>query len=256
MIKEDNLQVLISAGFTELEARIYLYILKHGIVTVPEVHKALKTDKSSTYRVIENLVDKKLLTPLGEEYGQQFKVSDTDYLIRLAESKVEKTKVVLSKITDLVEEIRKDTADLYKRENISVYEGEEGFKVVMNKRLEIGTKLIREIANPSALPETTPIYWEFVEKFIKRRVEKGIHLRGLVRVEDKEQRFEQTDPELLKEVRYLPKGFRIGGTISTFGDYTSIISHKGERQLAILIKDKIISEVVNSMYDFIWESVQ
>ncbi len=241
-------------GLTELESKVYLFVLKHGPCSATQVYKELKHDKSSTYRILEELVSKKLLISLGETYGQQFMVSDIHELDAKIQEQKKGLKVAENTISGLITELSTNSAENYKNHNITIYEGPDSYVKLMEKRLEIGVSLIKEIGNASILPQVNKNYWQYVDGFIKRRIKSNIQLRALVPKTDATQKYEQTNPKLLKEVRYLPASFKVNATITIAGEYTLIDNKYQDRMLGIIIKDKLVTELINSMFDFIWET--
>jgi len=242
-------------GLTELESRVYLHVLKHGPCSATQVYKELKHDKSSTYRILEELVSKKLLVSLGETYGQQFIVSDIHELDAKVQEQKKGLEVAEDTISSLITELSTNSAKNYKNHNITIYEGPESYVKLMEKRLEAKPEMIREIggSNQKTL-EVYEQYWQYVDGFIKRRIKMNIPLRALDPISEASEKYEQTDRKLLKEVRYLPDSFKANAALAMFGDYVTIHNKVKERTLGIIIKDKLVNEILTSMFDFIWEA--
>lgn len=248
---QDQHALLQQIGLTELEARVYIYFLENGASKVTDVYKALGTDKSSTYRVVENLTNRGLLVGLSEEYGKQFVASDPKLLLNIAKQRQEELKVASNAINGYVDNLLRSRGDLYKRENITIYEGEQAYSQLMEKRLEVKPELIREVANAGSLISNVPGYNQYMDEYVPRRIELGIPIRSIDTEEDRGRKYEGTDPKILKEVRYMPSQ-KIQSLISTFGDYLSIYNEGGERKLGILIKDPMIAQTINVLFDVLW----
>lgn len=248
---KEQISLLETIGLTELEAQVYLYFLENGQSKVTQVYKALKTDKSSTYRVIENLSKRGLLIGLGEEYGKQFIVSDPNLLIELAKKKQEDLEVASDAISKYISALTQDKGELFKRENITIYEGQDAYRKIMQKRLDEKAEVIREISNAKIVADNVEGYWEYMEYFIPRRVKLGIKHKSIVMSADKNRKYEKSDPKLLKEVKYI-SGKPFASTIVTFNDYTSIYNEASDRKLGILIKDKMIAQTIEVFFDVLW----
>lgn len=244
----NKLEVL---GFTQLEAKVYLYILEHNICKASAVYKDLNLDKSSTYRIVEELVDAGLVSKIGEKYGQELMVNNPDNLFDLVREKQDELEVASNTISDLIDDLSENAAQKYKDYNISVFEGREGYYKAMEKRLDSGSKMIYEISGDYQYPTD---YWDYIPDFIARRVKKKIFLKSLVSQSVKNRKYEQSDDKLLKEVRLLPLRFQNKTLISIVGDYTSIANMESGRRLTVIIKDEMISQVMKSMFDVIWQS--
>jgi sugar-specific transcriptional regulator TrmB len=250
---QDQIKQLQEIGLTELEARVYLYFLESGPSKVTEVYKSLKTDKSSTYRVVENLSNQGLLVGLGEVYGQQFMVSDPNLLIEMVKSKQRNIKVASNAISKMISDLTTNLAEEYKKHNITVLEGKDAFFAIMEKRLEVGESPIREMDNTMLLQEVQEAYIQYIPDYIERRKKRKLFLKSIRPYKDHKRRTVKLIPGSFKDIRVLPKGIKIDAFLTTFGDYTAIHNLKGKRILGIIIKDPAITGVVNTMFDLVWE---
>jgi sugar-specific transcriptional regulator TrmB len=72
-------------GLTELEAKIYLKLLKLGEVKVSELAKKTKVTRTQLYPLLEKLVEKGVVEKLEDKPIIRYKVLDPDKLILLLE---------------------------------------------------------------------------------------------------------------------------------------------------------------------------
>jgi predicted transcriptional regulator len=53
-------ETLVKAGLSEVQAKVYLYLLKHDSATPPELAKALALTRSNAYKILDKLVELEL----------------------------------------------------------------------------------------------------------------------------------------------------------------------------------------------------
>jgi hypothetical protein len=144
----------------------------------------------------------------------------------------------------------------YKKNNITIFQGEDGLKQWNLSRLQPRTKIIREISQRSSLQpffSNRKDYDDYMIFYIKRRVSLKKQIRVLVGQKDSKDIYDITSGADLKETRILPSFFDPRAAVSTWADITGFISFKEGNPLAVSIRDEFVTAVMNSMYDTIWE---
>lgn len=239
------------AGFTSLEAKIYLFILKKGKVSASRIYESLHLDKSSTYRILENFITRGFISAFGTDYGKEYMATDTNRIIEKIHEETLKLRDAESSLSTFFSQLEESLLKDYKKHNIQVYEGVEGVKIIWEKRLESKNKLIREIANSETLQPHFPDFVAYMSDYVKRRVEKGIYLRGLV-TQDGVNELDKSSNEYLKEVRILPKSSDFIATVTTFDNITAFHNLRGKRLIGVVIVDEFITNLINYMFDELW----
>src|SRR5690606_35632410 len=92
-------------------------------------------------------------------------------------------------------------------------------------------------------------------EYIPKRISNNIFLKGLMPPSDRDDSIEQSNTDNLKEVRVLPKNFKINALISTWDDYTGFYSQESGTIICVRIKDKLITELVNQMFDLLFDQL-
>lgn len=253
--KFEILSKLEAVGFTPLEAKIYLFILKKGKVSAATIHESLHLDKSSTYRILENFVNRGFISAFGTDYGKEYAVSDTNRIIEKIHEEGIKLRSAESSLSTFFSQLETSLLKDYKRHNIQLYEGIDGVKIIWEKRLEAKNKLIREIANSKTLQPHFPDFIPYMSDYVERRVGKGIFLRGLV-PEESINELDKSSEEYLKEIRILPKSKDFIATVTTFDNITAFHNLKGKRLIGVVIVDEFITNLVNYMFDQLWENAR
>lgn len=252
---KEIITVLQAAGLTELEVKIYLYILKKGKVSATNIHQSLHLDKSSTYRILDSFTARGLISLFGDNYAKEYMVTDTSLLLQQISDKRKQLREAESKLAQFFSNLETTLLKDYKHHNIQVYEGAEGVKIIWEKRLQAEGKIIREIANSKMLRDFFPDYLSYMGEYIQRRVKKGIYLKGLVPADGINQ-LDKTSEENMKEIRVLPKNKEFIATVTTFDNVTAFHNLKGERLIGVVIVDEFITNLVNYLFEQLWENAR
>lgn len=242
-----------AVGLTELEAQVYLYLLHHGPCGASRVYQALEFDKSSTYRLLDNLVEAGLVQQVGKGYGREFKVSEPNFVLELAKRKSSELSEAEQNIAELVTNLEDRAAEEYRSRNVQVYEWAASVRQIWQAQLAPGVKIVREIGTTSILAPHVENYQGFMQEIARQRAQKGIFLRSLVAEQDADLVIDQSSGELMREVRFLPQGFTLQAAVAVFGETTGFHYPKGERVRGVVLKDEIIASLVKSLFDQVWQ---
>jgi sugar-specific transcriptional regulator TrmB len=248
----DIYESLEKLGLTRNEVTIYKYLLRKGVSTGAQIWAENSLDKSSAYRAIGQLQEKRLIYAIGETRNQKFTAYPVEALIEL-HNKVEKN---LSNVRDdidkFVVDINEYAKENYKSSRIQLFEGEEGYKLFVKQRLSGHVDLMRQLG--SAVP-VTPDYLVTLSDFMKDRVKREIPIRILIGDEvHRIEAIDKSDLSALKETRQVKGMLSKEVGIVTHGDSVSIFTREDGKFLGLVIKDRLITSAFNMMYDILWNS--
>jgi sugar-specific transcriptional regulator TrmB len=242
-------------GLTLNESEVYFFLMRHGLTLGADIYTQLGMDKSSCYRALHALREKGLVYKVGEERNQQFGASDLEMLFGLIESKKHALEKMEKGLQRAIEELKNNLSGQYSKKNITVIDGEVGYKLYMEMRLRSKEALIRELSGRIAAEQHFDNYDGYMKDYIKRRVKKGIWLNQLVPFGELDSKWERSSKTMMKEARELPSGFEAGAVLSTWDDKTGFFSKEGNVLIGFVLKDPLISNLMNSVFDFIWNTL-
>lgn len=240
-------------GFTYNEAEIYLYLVKHGESPGPEIFSALKLDKSSFYRSVKSMIHKGILYAIGEERNRKFGANSVDQLEKLVEAeeiKVAQAKKAISILPQLIQDY---TGSRYQRKNITVINDANTYNKFLYDRLKCKSKLIRDLSGQQTASVYYDNYDEVMADFISKRAKAGIFVRQLTRVDELGEKWDKTSVAMNKEVRVLPATFKHEAVFAAWDDNSVFFSKDRGNLVGVAIKDELITQLVCSMFDYIWE---
>lgn len=253
----NNTNSLEKLGLTINEITIYTYLLRKGVSSGKEIYQDTELDKSSAYEALANLQNKQLIYVIGQTRNQKFGPVSPEKLEELIHHKQQELDQVKTDVNTFISSIDEIAKQSYKNKNIRIFDGDQGFLNWSRARLEgPNNTLIRTLGSYNLHAQYIKNYdTEYSQEQVKLRLAKGIPIKALVKKEDLKTRntsLNKTDPKLLKEVRLLPDDFELVASLATFGHNTSFLRRKENQFFGLVIDDKLITALVNSLFDQIW----
>lgn len=245
-------------GLTENESCVYLAFLKYGKSTAAELARKIDMDKSSAYRAVEHLEELGLLIKHPKKRGTTYEAASPDTLQNIYDTKVFELKSQKSQLSKLIQKLHKDQSRSKRATYIVVEKGIPALQFRMDEALGSQEKLIRELFRTDHRFFENKAHVRFVINHAKRRVKNAVFLRQLEYFEDpKWGIFEDVmvDQKFYKkEIRIIPPELEDQNSFRIWDDTINIVSYddKGDF-IVITIKDKFVTQLMKTMYDFIWK---
>lgn len=249
----DSLEQL---GLTKNEVRVYTYLLRVDEAEGSTIKSVLNLDKSSTYRSLRELEGKGLIYRIGESRNQKFVAYPAKRILELQLKQERKLRQNRNEIKQFLGDVKKYAKKNYKSSNIQVYEGSEGYIAWNDARLYKPGSTVREMTTRRAFAHHLTDYYSYMRKYVKKRVYKKIHMRVLFDNSEENDHIDITSDELLKEVRQLNQDLKLDAIMSTFGTKSGFYSGTGKAAMGIIINDTLITNLLCSMYDVLWEKAE
>ena len=120
------LQKLQKIGLSEKESTIYLVLARLGEATANQLAKETSTNRTVTYNILQQLVEKGLITYIHRDKRRIFRTSRPESLIVSI-----KEKEIIA--CELINDIKKIPQIPLIFKSVEVYEGLEGMKVIHNE---------------------------------------------------------------------------------------------------------------------------
>ncbi|MFC1723621.1 TrmB family transcriptional regulator [Nanoarchaeota archaeon] len=230
---EDRLK---RAGLTGNESKVYLELLKRGELNGSELAKKVTLDRSLTYTLLNNLVDKGLVSYVIKKKKRFFRATDPSNLVTPIETK-------LMEIKNLIPELKEIEKLATIPQAVRVYEGKEGMKILLQEMLRAGELLFfgGSYRSYDVLKWEMPHY----EKLIKKI---SFPIRGIVH----KSYLNHPGMDLpSSDIRFL-EDVKSDATTTIFGD--SIAIHVLlEKPFVIIIKNKIVNQGYRNYFEFMWK---
>ncbi len=225
---------LTHAGLTGNESKAYLELLKNHELTANELSKKTSTDRTLTYTLLNNLIEKGLVSYIIKANKKFFKAEKPENLLNPLKEKE-------TRINDLILELNKIQKSDSMPYEIKVFEGKEGLRTLFN--------LIFKNKHFISFGGTGRAYDQLyeMEALIKTLDKKEFY--GKMIIQEKYKGHEVTKQKII-QTKY--SNIKAEATTTIFGDYVSIHLAK-EKPLIILIKNKDIAESYKNHFEILWK---
>ncbi|MDA3836155.1 MAG: hypothetical protein PF542_00880 [Nanoarchaeota archaeon] len=225
---------LSQAGLTGNESKAYLELLKNEELTANDLSKKISTDRTLTYTILNNLIEKGLVSHIIKQNKKFFKAEKPENLMNPIKQKQ-------FFITDLIKELNKIQASPSNKYEIKVFEGKEGLRTLMH--------LILKYKKFVSFGGTGRAYDSIYEAQALVKIMKKGDFLGKIIINEKYRGHEVTKHPVV-ETKY--SNTKSEATTVIFGDYVSI-HLLTEKPLIILIKNKEIAESYYNHFQELWK---
>lgn len=231
-------------GLTDAEAKIYIALLKLQEATAGEIAKHTNLQRSTVYFALDKLINSGLISHITKNNVKIFMAENPDYLRKLVDEKRQKVDKILGKLK-AIEKQKKGI-------KVQVYEGYEGLKYLIKKRmdwLKKGHEVCIIASRESYGYEKYKILWQQHEKVRKK---KG----AIIKLISPEKDRKIAEKEFKEKGRYerfidwdLPASFVV------YGNVVSIII-LGEEEIQIHIEDERIAKAYKHYFNLMWKQAR
>ncbi len=242
---ENKEQILKEYGLSDNEVKIYLSSLAIGTSRVNEIAKKASLLRTTTYEVLKKLVEKGLVSYVIKSGVKYFEAADPNKLISILEERK-------SRINTILPELESMKKNIVEKPTIKIYEGKTGLKTILDDIINSKPKEILTLSSAKIF-DTLNFYFPH---WIKRRVKAKIYARVLQEKVKKIEELKPIDKAELREIRFLPKGFKINTHIQIYGNKIAILTLKQEELIGVIIENKDIVETQKSQFEFLWNAIE
>lgn len=248
-VKQSIYSSLKELGLTESECNLYVTSLSVGPATIASLAEHLKTPRPNVYKLIQTL-DEYGLSKFSEKkkYTRTFVVEPPTVLLEKLRQKRERVAELDHSLVGAMPELLAHYHQGETPTKIKIFDGKEQWLDTFFQVLDESHGDIQFFGSADAFIEL--ITWEKELLWIKKRVEKGIHINVLLTPGKDAEVLESKDD---KEMR-ITKIFH--GTIpfvTGFMVYANkVIIWQPKAPLVLLIEDEYIVEMLRSIFESLW----
>lgn len=241
-------------GMSAPESQVYLFLLRHGQSSAPQIQAALNMEKVAVYRALNAMQANGYIEKIGETRSQQFVVFPIDTILKRYDERITELTTARDQMQAFAHELSETRHDFYRQRNIQVFEGVEGYRVWNDERLAGGVSLIREYGRNDFLEQFfTPEEVEsYMQAYIKRRVAKNIPIRILADANTPIPQRDRSNKRTLKEARAIPIPDGLDGFMSIFGDRVGFYTKQADEYFGIIIDDRMLAIMLCAFFDGLW----
>lgn len=232
-------------GLRESEIRVYLYLLKQGVSTPPQVAKGTGIARPNCYKVLQSLKEKGLIEEQKKDKRKAYLASDPIALVQTLERRKEAMDKMLPDLRALY------TTQKNKPE-IRFYDGFEQVKQIYLQTLS--AKEILGVASTEKLFDLSPKFFDKYRKEVKKR---GIDFRDIVTYKSGEKSGPKAKKELrgFYELKLLPKRYEdIPTDILIWDDNVALIVID-KPVFGTVLTNKHMAQTFRILFDLSWQKL-
>jgi sugar-specific transcriptional regulator TrmB len=230
------------AGLTDNEAKVYQLLLELGPSAAGTISRRIGMHRRTIYDVTDRLIKKGLIGYIIENNKKIFHASNPKRFLEIINKEKNQLEEAMPKMLDFYNQVKEK-----ERHDTIFFRGKNGLKSVFEDQLETNQKTKdKEILILGASPLAYEMLEVYFHWFDKKRQDKKIKTRIIFNEKPKKK-------IPLSEIRYLPQKNSSPLAVNIYADKVAIILWSKENPLAIVIKQKEISEGYKKYFETLWD---
>ncbi len=221
------------SGLTGNEAKVYLELIKKGELPANQIAKNISMDRTLTYTILNNLIDKGMISYVIKENKKYFISSDPENLL----NNIKKQEIIAM---NTISELKKIQKIIPEQEEITIYEGKKGLRTLLNEMSK--SKNIYSFGATGKAYDTLYESPHILKDMIKKNIKSKI-------IFAKEYNKHQLIQNKNIESRYLE--IKSEATTTILDDKVTIHIIR-EKPLILIIKNKKIVESYKEHFNILW----
>ena len=242
-------KILNDIGLTENEVKIYLTLLKTGIMTAYELSQKAGIYRVHVYDKLEQLIEKGLVTYVYEGSKKHFKATPPEKLKQYLEDKEKELNAqrvqiekILPELNSLIKEPKEDTS-------VEVFRGKEGLKYFLKDIIKTCKEVLVTGIDDQKYNEELGI---FMDQYFRDLKNKKIKER-VITLKKKDLFLFDKKTAQTTEYRYLKEDSFLNPTNTfIYGDKIVIVSW-GTPITATMIKNKQVANTYKTHFEHLWK---
>lgn len=235
-----DLEKIKQFGLTQNESLVYRALLEIGPSLAGLISRRTGLHRRTVYDTTEMLIKKGLVGYILKNNRRLFMASSPEKFLDILK---EKEGVVAGMLPEMMGLYKKTQ----EKEETNFYKGKPGLKTVIEDQLREGTKEILILGASSNASEVLQFYFKW---FQLKRSKKKIKMRIIFNKTEKKHRIP------LSEIKYLPGKYSSPLAVNIYRDKVAMILWSKDNPLAIVIKNREISEGYKKYFELMWRSIR
>ena len=240
-------KVLTEYGLKENHAKVYLACLELGSSSVLKISQKAILPRSTTEVILNSLQEKGFVSSFKKKNAKYFSTEDPKKIIANAKAKAE-----------LLEKALPNFRELYAHSTViptvRFYHGKHGMRTVLNEILTDTPTLAKELLSFSSYDDIAEILEREFSTFVKRRMEKGLPVRTILRESEKALERARLGPQELRQVRFISPQYEHHGLFFVWGHKIAMISLKHEWSV-LIIESEELAQSQKMLFEALWDSL-
>ena len=237
---------LVKLGLSEQQVKIYLTCYNLWSLPASIIAKKCGQNRTSTYSTLDILIKKGLLKTIIVNKIKYYSAVDLEIIIEKFDNKIQEIEQWKKDFSQLLNSLNTQQSDCGKIK-VQFYHWIKWIQYLYDELLTMNSEVIW-IENVNSIFD---LLWEFVNDFIKKRIEKKIHYRIIC---PKSNISNIDSPKEYRTVRYFDQiKFPFSCDINLCKNRLSIISLDKNKPIWVTIINEDIANNFRSMFEMCWD---
>ena len=242
-------------GLSEEEARIYLLLVGKGSLSALQVSREIHLARTKVYRILDNLIAKKLVTVQLGDWGKKFSANSYRELELLVKEKEYEAQKLKAELPLLFQQMGELWGSGQARSKVKYYSNTDGLEQVTWNSLNAKEPLrIYEVEQDMSV---------FLDPGFSEKIREELVFNKITTLQLTNKK--HIEPytkiaELVKkfwEVCYLaPKELEIKFEVLIYNDVVAMYNFKGEDKFCVEIYNENLAQMQKQLFDFVWEKAR
>ncbi len=233
-------KVLEKLGLSSKEALVYKAVLELGAGGAQQIALKAGLPKSTTYDVLKKLSRKGLVNIYLKGKKKHFSAQDPEIL-----------RDKIKQQADLLDKFLPDLQAIYNvraiKPKVRFYEGKEGVGIVIREIL----KQAKELLAIGSAEEIFTKLDDYFPDFAKRRAQKKIPLRVILRESAKAEERKRLGPQELRQVKIIKFQIEFKSLVWLWQNKLAMVT-LGDDLMVVVIESKDIADTWKAMFEGLW----
>ena len=239
-----NTETLTQIGLTEIQAKIYLYLIRYGQSTPSEIAKRLEENRTTIYSALERLEKLGIITQKDKGKIAAYTPNHPSILEKLAERRLRSVARQAKNLEGSLPSLINYYNEHQHEPGATTFYGQEGIKMIYDKIIATGETFyfVRSQYDEKAVPED-------LEKFKQDRIGADIEAVSITPSEFAEHTNETETKWHIKRTFLPPNEYSSSVEIDIFGDNVAFINYD-KNGMSTLIESPEIADAMRQFFLF------
>lgn len=239
-----DIEILKQSGLSEVQARIYLYLIKNGQKTPTEIANAIGGNRTTIYSAAEKLASLGIISQKDKGKISAYIPNHPSVLESLAEKRLRLVAKQAKNLESTLPSLINYYNEYQHEPGVTTFYGEEGIQAIWNKVLATKEKYYFIRSRHDTITSK-----ENLEKFKKARIEAGIHSENITPSEFATSLEKEASKWLLQRTFLPPSEYDSPVEIDIFGDNVAFINY-AKNGMSTLIESPEIADAMRQFFCF------
>ena len=239
-----DIETLVRIGFSEIQAKIYLYLVEHGLTTPSEIAKGIDGNRTTVYSALERLTKLGVITQKSKGKITAFIPNHPSVLESLAEKRLRQVAREARNLESALPTLINYYNEHQDEPGVATFYGREGVKMIYDKIVAEGKTFyyVRSRYDEKAVPDD-------LKALNKARIEAKIQADSIIPFELAHY-YDRTEKNWGMTQTFLPPNeYDSPVEIDIFGDNVAFINYEKDG-MSTLIESPEIADAMRQFFLF------